>query len=85
IVGFYFVMVKLGLKTRSSKRDLQVSVSPNQLKIEGLPENQTFVVQLPVLVKARECRASYKDGILQIKVRKNNDDMDFYNVGIRYE
>lgn len=81
----HFVFIKIKVPDSIRERDMQVSVSSNQLKIEGLPENQSFVVQLPVLVKARECRASYKDGVLQIKVRKNDDDLDFYNVGIRYE
>lgn len=81
----HFVFIKIKVPDSIRERAMQVSVSSTQLKIEGLPEKQSFVVQLPVLVKARESRASYKDGILQIKVRKNNDDLDFYNVGIRYE
>nr|WP_234399889.1 Hsp20/alpha crystallin family protein [Paenibacillus popilliae] len=81
----HYVFIKMNIPDSIREKELQVSVSSHQLKIEGLPEDQKYVIQLPVVVKARESRASYKDGILQIKVRKNDDDLDFYHVGIRYE
>ncbi|WP_314584119.1 Hsp20/alpha crystallin family protein [Paenibacillus terrigena] len=80
-----FVFIKVAIPQNVNIRDLQVSVSPNQIMIEGLPENQHHVIKLPEIVKFRDSKAKFKDGILQIKVRKNIDDQKFHDVYISYE
>ncbi|OPA77870.1 molecular chaperone [Paenibacillus selenitireducens] len=80
-----FVFIKIAIPKHIRIRDLQVSVSQNQIRIEGLPENQHHIIKLPEIVKSQESKAKFKNGILQIKVRKNNDDLKFHDVYISYE
>ncbi len=75
-----FVFIKINIPDSINIGDLYISSSSNQIKIEGLSENQPYIIKLPVLVKSRDCRAKFENGQLQIKIRKIKDDQKFYDV-----
>lgn len=80
-----FVFTKIKVPDNINIGDLYISASSNQIKIEGLPDNQHYVIKLPTMVKARESRAKFENGHLQIKIRKMKDDQKFHDVYVHYD
>lgn len=65
------VYVQLDVKNTEKLKELKVFHTSSQLIIEGLPDKgEPLTLSLPAIVKKKESRARYKDGILEIKLIK---------------
>jgi HSP20 family molecular chaperone IbpA len=77
----YYVVVKV---TISYEANPLVKIRPDQVKIETSPNHKELIIPLPTLVVPSTARATYKDGILQIKIRKTKFSKSYRDVAIRY-
>ena len=51
-------------------RKLRIQTREDLVRISGFPNNAVKEVPMPALIRAKECRAYIKDGIIRIKLRK---------------
>jgi HSP20 family molecular chaperone IbpA len=76
------VIVKISI---SYEANPIVKVRTDAVKIEGMFDNKKQqLIRLPCLVVPSTARATYKEGILQIKVRKKKLNKSYREVSIRY-
>ncbi|NOU93342.1 hypothetical protein GC093_08950 [Paenibacillus sp. LMG 31456] len=78
----YHVIVKTPI---SYEVNPAVKVRPDLIKIEGQLDNKkNQLIRLPCLVVPSTAKATYKEGILQIKIRKKKLNKTYREVSIRY-
>lgn len=69
-----FVFAMIPIKEEEWLRRMKVYHTSNQLIIEHVPEeNDRKVYTLPSTVKKKGASATYKDGVLEVKIPKNID------------
>ena len=51
-------------------RRLRIKAREDAVRISGFPNGASKEVSMPALIRAKECRAYYKEGIVRIKLRK---------------
>jgi len=78
-----YVIVKLTIPSHIDPGTLMISIGTNLVKIEGLTSSAT-IVKLPCTVVQNSARATFKDGILQIKMRKKTMKQGYHHVNIRF-
>ncbi|MFE5319513.1 Hsp20/alpha crystallin family protein [Paenibacillus sp. NPDC056579] len=76
-----YVIVKLKMNDQANPN---VKIRTDQIKIEGLVKNKAQIIKLPCHVIPSGSRASYKDGILQIKMKKKKINKSYHEVNVRY-
>ncbi|UQZ87424.1 hypothetical protein SK3146_06721 [Paenibacillus konkukensis] len=76
-----YVIVKINMENNSNPI---VKIRADQVKIDGLRNNKSQIIRLPCHVIPHLSRASYKDGILQIKMRKKKISTAYHEVSVRY-
>jgi len=67
------VIVRIQLPQSVNPEFLRVYVGPTSARVEGLSNPAEKKVQLPCEVNRVGIRSSYKDGILEIRMKKNYD------------
>ncbi|SFL44479.1 hypothetical protein SAMN03159341_10697 [Paenibacillus sp. 1_12] len=77
----HYVIIKFKLPQPSNPI---VKARADRVTIEDKPLLKKQSVKLPCLVVPRSSKASYKNGILQIKMRKRKVDQTAYDVYVRY-
>lgn len=77
------IVVKLHLSEKEA-RNVTVFVSVNRIKLEGFPETARKIIKLTTYVVPESCRAVYKNGILQLHLRKQANDDYFHEVIIKF-
>jgi HSP20 family molecular chaperone IbpA len=77
----YYVVVKVKI---SYEANPLVKIRPDQVKVETSPNHKELIIPLPTLVVPSTGRATYKDEILQIKIRKTKFSKSYREVAIRY-
>ncbi|WP_028550509.1 Hsp20/alpha crystallin family protein [Paenibacillus sp. UNC451MF] len=77
----HFVIVKMNMANNANPI---VKIRTDQVKVEGISGSNAQVVRLPCHIDTRYSRASYKDGILQIKMRKKKINKAYHEISIRY-
>jgi hypothetical protein len=77
----HYVIVKLKLPQPNNPI---VHVRADRITIEDSPLLKKQAVRLPCLVLPHLSRASHKDGILQIKLRKRKLNKTIHEVHVRY-
>lgn len=78
-----YVIVKLTIPSHIDPGTLMILIGTNLVKIEGLTSSAT-IVKLPCPVVQNSARATFKDGILQIKIRKKTMKQGYHHVNIRF-
>lgn len=76
-----YVIVKMKMHDQANPI---VKIRTDQVKIDGISTNKSQTVKLPCHVIPQDSRASYKDGILQIKMRKRKINKTYHEVSVRY-
>jgi len=76
-----YVIVKMKLPDQLNPT---VKVRTDQVRVDGLDNGDKKIIQLPCHVVPKYSRSSYKDGILQIKMRKKKLDKTYHEIPIRY-
>lgn len=77
----HYVIVKLKLPKPNNPI---VHVRADRVTIEDSPKLKRQAVRLPSLVLPHLTRASHKDGILQIKMRKRKINKSTHEIHVRY-
>ncbi|MFD2445687.1 Hsp20/alpha crystallin family protein [Bacillus sp. CGMCC 1.16607] len=68
------VYIRIPIKQESWLKQMKLYHTSNQLIVEHVPdENEKINITLPTLVRKKGTTASYKDGILEIKIPKAID------------
>ncbi|TXK74832.1 Hsp20/alpha crystallin family protein [Paenibacillus sp. N3.4] len=78
------VIVKVKIAKDEDPKELQVFVKSHQIKLTGFLSGKNRVVKLPALVLPRSAVASYKQRLLEIKVRKRGSKEAYQEAFIRY-
>ncbi|SDC77126.1 hypothetical protein SAMN02799630_01440 [Paenibacillus sp. UNCCL117] len=78
------VIVKVHIPDKSQARKIRVMLNVSTLRLEGLPQDRTQTVRLPSLVSATSCKAVYRNGILQLHMRKQSTENPFYEIDVRF-
>jgi HSP20 family molecular chaperone IbpA len=77
------VIVKIRIPAHIQPRALQLFANSHQLKIEGPGQNVQYV-RLPAAVQSQSSKAHFRDGILQLQLRKKTESERFDEVYIRF-
>lgn len=77
------VVVKLHLSEKEV-RNVTVFTSANRIKLEGFPETSRKIIKLTSYVVPESCRAVFKNGILQLHLRKQAVDDYYQEVTIKF-
>ncbi len=78
------VIVRIPVPPAVNPRALQVYLHAYQLKIIGLQGQDEKIIKLPVPVLSMRCKASFKDGILQIRARKQQQKQKYREIYIEF-
>ncbi|OXM84754.1 Hsp20/alpha crystallin family protein [Paenibacillus rigui] len=77
-----YVIVKV--KMSDQKCSPTVKVRVDQVRFDGMENGTKKIVPLPCHVIPHTSRSSFKDGILQVKMRKKKINKTYYEIPIRY-
>ncbi|MBE1446489.1 Hsp20/alpha crystallin family protein [Paenibacillus sp. OAS669] len=77
----HFIIVKMKMADNANPI---VKIRTDQVKVDGISGNNPQIIRLPCPIDPRGSRASYKDGILQIKMRKKKIDQTYREISVRY-
>ncbi|GAB7058127.1 MULTISPECIES: Hsp20/alpha crystallin family protein [Paenibacillus] len=78
------VIVKVHVPDKAQARKLRVKLNLNQVRLEGLPDNKTQTIRLASLVVPESCKAVYRNGILQLHIRKQSAENPYQEIDIRF-
>lgn len=78
------VIVKVHVPDKAQARKLKVLINVNQIRLEGLPDNNIQTIRLASLVVPGSCKAVYRSGILQLHVRKQSAENPYQEIDIRF-
>ncbi|WP_281887995.1 Hsp20/alpha crystallin family protein [Paenibacillus sp. YYML68] len=78
------VIAKIHVPDKAEARKIRVLVNMSVLRLDGLPDNRSQTLRLPSLVMPGTCKAVYKNGILQLHMRKQTSENPFYEIDIRF-
>jgi HSP20 family molecular chaperone IbpA len=78
------VIVKIHVPDRQQARKIRVSLSVNAVRLEGLPDKKEQTIRLNKLIYPDSCKAVYRDGIIQLHMRKHVADHHFHEVDVRF-
>ena len=78
------VIVKVHIPDRAQARKIRILLNANVLRLEGLPDNNSQTIKLNSLVIPSSCKAVYKNGVLQLHMRKQTAENPFYEIDIRF-
>ncbi|SEG52518.1 Hsp20/alpha crystallin family protein [Paenibacillus sp. UNC499MF] len=78
------VFVRLKIPKREDPRSLQVLVKTSHVKILGLTDEPRKIIKLPSPVLPKTAKATYKEGVLQIQVRRRRYKDGYHEAYIEY-
>lgn len=69
------VYIQIPIEDKKMLGNIKIYHTSNKAMIEGLPEayDEKQIIILPAIVKKKGAQATYKDGLLEIKIPKNID------------
>ena len=69
-----YVYVRIPIKQEEWVKKLRIYHTSNQLIIEHIPHHEDkHTITLPAIVKKKGATATFKDGVLEVKIPKNID------------
>lgn len=78
------VTVKVYVSDPSEAKRLQVEAAATQIRLSLKDRDAEQRIQLPHPVIPSSCRAVYKDGVLQLQLRKQEKEELFYNINVQF-
>lgn len=78
------VFVRLKLPENANPRAIQVYIAANSVKLDGLPGGRSQIIRLPVPVLPKSGKATYKNGVLQIQMRKSGDNEKYHETYVSF-
>ncbi|MFC3791781.1 Hsp20/alpha crystallin family protein [Paenibacillus sp. GCM10012307] len=79
----HFVIVKFDFVQEINPEELRLFIRPDKVKLE-FPDGRREEIVLPSIVLPDSYRALYKDGILQVKIRKRSLNRRYREAYIRW-
>lgn len=77
-----FVFVRIPIKNEEWIKELRIYHTTNQLIVEHIPQREDkHTITLPAIVRKKGAAATYKDGMLEVKIPKNVD-MQFSQIDV---
>ncbi|WHY65345.1 Hsp20/alpha crystallin family protein [Neobacillus sp. SuZ13] len=69
-----YVYVRISIKQEEWVKQLRIYHTSNQLILEHIPHHEDkHTITLPAIVKKKGATATFKDGVLEVKIPKNID------------
>lgn len=69
-----YVYVRISIKQEEWIKKLRIYHTSNQLIVEHIPHHEDkHTITLPAIVKKKGASATFKDGVLEVKIPKNID------------
>jgi HSP20 family molecular chaperone IbpA len=69
-----FIYVRISIKKEEWVKQLRIYYTTNQLIVEHIPDHEDkHTITLPAIVKKKGATATFKDGVLEVKIPKNID------------
>lgn len=78
------VIIKIHIPDRTVAKQLRVRVSSNRVKLECLPDDAEQTIRLSNLIVPGSCKGVYKNGILQLHMRKQTADKQFREIDVQF-
>lgn len=78
------IIAKIHIPDKVQARKIRLKLNPYQIRLEGLPDDKTQTIRLSNQIVPNSCKAVYKDGILQLHMRKQSLDPAYTDVDIRF-
>lgn len=79
------VIVKIHIPDKTQAHNLKSYVGVNRIKLEGLPDDKKQSVKLPTHIVPESCKALYKNGVLQMQMRKTKISDRMHQVNVRFQ
>ncbi len=79
-----YILVKIKLPGSTHIDNVRVMVSSTQLKLTIIGVDEPHLISLPKAVLSKSGKASYKDDVLQIRLRKQSGRKSFVEIPIRF-
>lgn len=77
-----FVFVRIPIRNEDWLKKIRICHTSNQLIVERIPEyDDKHTITLPAIVKKKGAAATFKDGMLEIRIPKNVD-MQFSEIDV---
>ncbi|PZE22372.1 Hsp20/alpha crystallin family protein [Paenibacillus xerothermodurans] len=77
----HYVILKVKMPYEA---DPLVKLRVDQVKIESALKNISQIIRLPCLVVPSTGRATYKDGVLQVRIKKRKISKLYRDISVRY-
>lgn len=68
------VIVRIPIPDKTDASRIKLHATRYRLRLAGLAEGDPVDIRLPAAVNPQLCRAHYKNGILEIRISKDNHD-----------
>lgn len=78
------VIVKVRIPEKTRARNTKVYAGMQSVRIEEGIGVRKDIIPLPVPVIPESCKAVYKNGVLQLRLKKQQTDDRFYEVKVRF-
>ncbi|PYI55735.1 Hsp20/alpha crystallin family protein [Paenibacillus flagellatus] len=78
------VVVRINIPDKSVARDLRTYIGVSQVKLEGLPDRKSQTIKLSSYVVPESAKAVYKNGVLQLHMRKVRMNEQMREVNVRF-
>ncbi|MDP5272503.1 Hsp20/alpha crystallin family protein [Chengkuizengella axinellae] len=75
----HYLIAKIHIPKHIDHKKIKLSINATKLKIRGLPEGDSQMVDLPTQIDTHDTKAIYKDHILEVRMPKLPDNDDNYN------
>lgn len=78
------IIVKVYIPDKEQARSIRPFLSMNKLKLEGLENGKSQSVKLTSPIIPKSCKAVYKDGVLQLHVKKLKRNGPMHEVYVQF-
>ncbi|WP_028552804.1 Hsp20/alpha crystallin family protein [Paenibacillus sp. UNC451MF] len=78
------LILKINIPDRAQARKVNVFTAEHQVKLEGKDNREIQWLRLPHPVDPTSCRAVYKDGALQLQLRKRGKEEPFHQTEVEF-
>lgn len=69
-----YIYIRIPIQNERQINQIKIYYSLNKCMVDGLSDkNSPYTIILPATVRKKGAKAIYKDGILEIKIPKNNE------------
>lgn len=79
------VIVRVNIPKETNPKDIRIYLGLDHVRLEGLPSSRSKIIRLPSNVGIRGSRAKFKEGLLEIRMPKNETKTSETQIEIHYD